>query len=211
MPRKPKLDTSIKEIMIVEDPAALKLLFSPKYAEILKLIDAEELSVSDIARKLGVNSGSVHYHMKELEKHGLVKLVREEIAGGVVKKYYRKAARHITINASSPQSAPAAAAAGIGEEFMEKLIRSMSYFGYDVPPEKMEEAKKDLITTDVRAKALLSEIQQAGLEKVESDQMLVANAYQIALMLRLFEDEQFLRAVKKFSESFSRKKAGDKR
>ena len=72
MPRKPKLDTSIKEIMIVEDPAAIKLLFTPKYAEIIKLVDAEELSVSDVARKLGVNPGSAHYHMKELEKHGLV-------------------------------------------------------------------------------------------------------------------------------------------
>ena len=108
MPRKPKLDTSIKEILIVEDPAAIKLLFTPKYAEIIKLVDAEELSVSDVARKLGVKPGSAHYHMKELEKHGLVQLVKEEIAGGVVKKYYRKSARHFTINASNPRERPGA-------------------------------------------------------------------------------------------------------
>src|SRR5512133_2795301 len=109
MPRKPKPDTSIKEIMIVEDPAAIKLLFTPKYAEIIKLVETEELSVSDVARKLDVNTGSAHYHMKELEKHGLVKMVREEVTGGVVRKYYRKSARHFTINATSPESAPAAA------------------------------------------------------------------------------------------------------
>ena len=128
MPRKPKLDTSIKEILIVEDPAAIKLLFTPKYAEIIKLVDAEELSVSDVARKLGVNPGSAHYHMKELEKHGLVMLVRGEIAGGVVKKYYRKTARHFTINASNPESAPALAEVGIDEAFKEKLIRSMAFW-----------------------------------------------------------------------------------
>jgi DNA-binding transcriptional ArsR family regulator len=214
MPRKPKLDTSIKEIMVVEDPAAIKLLFTPKYAEIIKLVSAEELSVSDVARKLNVNSGSVHYHMKELEKHGLVKLVREEITGGVVKKYYRTAAVNLTINASNPKSAPAAAEAGFGEEFMERLIRSMSYFGYDVPADKMDLAKRDLLTADMRAKAILAEVQQAGLEKDESDRMLVANAYQIAVLLRLMGDEEFLRAVRTFTTSFSRKKenkAGDKK
>ena len=210
MPRKPKPDTSIKEIMIVEDPAAIKLLFTPKYAEILKLVDAEELSVSDVARKLEVNPGSVHYHMKELEKHGLVKLVREEIAGGVVKKYYRKAARHLTINASNPESAPALAEAGIGEEFLERLVKSMSYFGYDVPPEKIEIAKQDLMVTDARAKAILAEVQQAGLEKVESDRLLVGNAYQLALLLRMMEDEQFQVAVKRFTDSFSRRKGANK-
>lgn len=210
MPRKPKLDPSIKEIMIVEDPAAIKLLFTPKYAEILKLVGAEELSVSDIARKLDVNPGSVHYHMKELEKHGLVKLVREEIAGGVVKKYYRAAARHFTINASNPKSAPALAEAGINQEFLERLVKAMSFFGYDVPQEKMEKAKEDLLTTDARAKAILAEIQQAGLEKAESDQLLVGNAYQLALLLRLMEDEQFQVAVKRFTASFSRRKGAKK-
>jgi DNA-binding transcriptional ArsR family regulator len=210
MPRKPKPDTSIKEITIVEDPAAIKLLFTPKYAEIIRLVDAEELSVSDVARKLGVNPGSAHYHMKELEKHGLVKLVREEIAGGVVRKYYRKSARHFTINASNPESAPALAEAGIGEEFMERLLKSMSFFGYDVPAEKMEAAKRDLKTTDERVKAILAEVQQAGLEKVESDRMLVANAYQLALVLRMMEDEQFLEAVRRFTGSFSRRKEAKK-
>jgi len=214
MPRKPKLDTSIKEIMIVEDPAAIKLLFTPKYAEIIKLVETEELSVSDVARKLDVNPGSAHYHMKELEKHGLVKLVREEISGGVVRKYYRKSAVNFTINASNPKSAPAAAEAGFGEEFMERLIKSMSYFGDDVPTSKMEVAKRDLMTADARAKAILAEVQQAGLEKVESDRMLVANAYQIAVLLKLMGDEQFLQAVRTFTTSFSRRKgskAGDKK
>jgi DNA-binding transcriptional ArsR family regulator len=152
MPRKPKLDTSIKEIMIVEDPAAIKLLFTPKYAEIIRLVGEEELSVSDVARKLGVNSGSAHYHMKALEKHGLVRLVREEVTGGVVRKYYRKAAHNLTINASNPRSAPALAEAGIDEAFKEKLIRSMSFFGYDMPPENMREAKKYLMIADARSK-----------------------------------------------------------
>lgn len=205
MPRKQKLDTTIKAIMIVEDPAAIKLLFTPKYAEIIRLVDAEELSVSDVARKLDVNSGSAYYHMKELEKHGLVKLVREEISGGVVKKYYRKSAMNFSINASNPASAPAVAEMGFNEEFKEKLIKSMSYFGYDVLPEKIEDAKLGMMAVDVRAKAILAEVLQSDLEKVESDRLVVSNAYQLALTLRMMEDEEFFETVERFTAMFVRR------
>lgn len=207
MPRKQKLDSTIKEIMIVEDPQAIKLLCTPRYAEIIRIISEEEFSVSDVARKLGANSGSIYYHMKELEKHGLVRLVREEIAGGVVKKYYRKAAMNFTFNMSDPSSAAAAAEAGINAEFWEKLIKSLSYMGYNVLPGKMAEAKRDLMAMDGRSKAILAEVQQSGLEQVEKDRLVVANAYQVAIMLRLVEDEQFLQAAKKFSGGFLRELA----
>jgi DNA-binding transcriptional ArsR family regulator len=205
MPRKHKLDTTIKEIMILEDPHAIKLLFTPKYAKIIGMISEEELSVSDVARKLGANSGSVYYHMKELEKHGLVKLVREEIAGGVVKKYYRKAAVNFTFNISDPANAVAAAEAGIDEVFKEKLIRSLSYFGYDILPDKMEEAKHALVAMDARSKAIMAEIQRSGLEEAETDRLLVANTYKLASTLRLVEDERFVESVKKFTDVFQRK------
>jgi len=205
MPRKPKLDTTIKEIMILEDPHAIKLLFTPKYAKIIGMISEEELSVSDVARKLGANSGSVYYHMKELEKYSLVKLVREEIVGGVVKKYYRKAAMNFTFNVSDPASAAVAAEMGIDEAFMEKLIRSLSYFGYDVQPKNMDEAKSALMAMDARSKAILAEIQRSGLEKVETDRLLVANAYQVATTIRMFGDEQFIEAVNNFTGIFQKR------
>ena len=90
----------------------------------------------------------------------------------------------------------------------------MSFFGYDIPPESMEEAKKILMMADARSKAIIAELQHAGLEKVENDRNVVSNAYQIAMLLRLMNDEQFLEAEKKFSGLFSRRegsKAGEKK
>ena len=205
MPRRRKLDTTIKEIMILEDPEAIKLLFSPKYAEILKMISEEEQSVYDIARKLDANSGSIYYHMKELEKHGLVKLVRQEIAGGVVKKYYRKAAMNFTFSVSDQANAAVASEIGIDEAFMEKIILSLKYFGYDLPAGKLEEAKRDLMAMDAKSKAILAEIQNSGMERIETDRLLVANVYQVALMLRLIGDEKFVNSVKKFTGVFQKK------
>lgn len=198
MPRSKKPDNTIQELLIVSDPAAIKLLFTPKYTAVLKLIESEEMSVSDIARALDINPGSAHYHLKVLEQHGLVKLVREEIKGGVVKKFYHKSARHISIDASRPESATAASSVGLDENYKERLLKSMKFFGYDIPPEKFETAKADLTRCDARMKAIMQEVQQAGLEKTESDRVLVSNAYQLALLMRLIDDKEcygFLRGL----------------
>ena len=168
MPRKKKPDVPLRQLMVVEDPAAIRLLFSEKYAEVLRLVGPEELSVSDVARRLGANTGSIYYRMKELAKCGLVALVREEIDGGVVKKYYRKTAVNFTVNLANPESAVAAAGMGINEEFKEKLIASLHYFGYDILPGDVEKAKKDLMAWDERSKAIVKTLQQSGLENQES-------------------------------------------
>lgn len=205
MPRKQKQDNTIKEYMVVEDPAAIKLLFVPKFVDLLKLIGPEEMSVSDIAHAMNINPGSAYYRLKMLEKHGLAKQVREEIQGGVVKKYYRKAAVNITINTGSPESKAAAAGVGMDESFTERLLKSMSYFGYEVPEGKMGQAKERLIECDRLMKAELKEIQHVGLEKHESDRTLVANAYQLALIFRLLDDKALSSSAKALVGSFKRK------
>lgn len=209
MPRKQKLDKTIQEYMVVEDPAAIKLLFTPKYMDIIKLIQDQELSLSDIARSLGVNPGSVHYHLKELEKHGLVKQVREEIKGGIVKKYYRKAARNMAIDVSRPGNESVASATGFGEDYKEQLLKALGFFGYVTPPEKMEEARALVTRCDMRTKAILKELQRAGLEQVEGNKQLVADAYQFAMLVRLVEDKEFYACMKGLIDSFETQPTGE--
>jgi DNA-binding transcriptional ArsR family regulator len=205
MPRKQKLDTTIQEFMVVEDPAAIKLLFTPKYTNILKLIQDQELSLSDIARALDINPGSAHYHLKELEKHSLVKKVREEIKGGVVKKFYRKAARNMSIDVSRPGNEAVASATGFGEDYKEKMLRSMGVFGYDISPKKMEAAKALLTKCDIRTKAIMKEIQRAGIEQVEDNKQLVADTYQFAMLVRLAEDKEYDSYMKELIGLFEKK------
>ncbi len=206
MPRKQKQDNIIKEYLVIDDPAAIKLLFVPRFTDILKLIGPAEMSVSDIAHALGINPGSAYYRLKVLEKHGLAKQVRDEIRGGVVVKYYRKAATNITIDAGSPENKAVASEAGLDESYKERLLRSMSYFGYEVPEDRMVQAKDRLMACDGLMKALLKEVQQAGLEKFESDRTIVANAYQLALIIRLVDDDELYSSFKALIETFKKTK-----
>jgi DNA-binding transcriptional ArsR family regulator len=184
-----KPDDTIKEMMVVEDPAAIKLLFSSRYGDILDLIDRRELSVSEIAKALKINPGSAQYHLKELEKHGLVKLVREEMKGNIVKKYYRATAKTFYIDNSKYKEMSADEASPM-EVYLDKILASIKHFGYSIPPKKSRVIKQLLMDYDKRKKSLIKNVQETGFENIEKDRQLVQETYHIALLLKEIEDPE---------------------
>lgn len=188
MPEKP--DPAIREVMVVDDPEAMKLLLTGKYTGIMDLIDSHEMCVSDIARTLKINPGSAHYHLKELEKYSLVKLVREETKGNLVKKFYRTSARKIYLDGSKFKAVG-------GEDplrgYRDQLAGMLGPFGYDITPEMSGPFKEVMQRYDRRRKELLREIQDV---RVNGDNnMLASDAYRVALTLKEIEDVE-MRALK---------------
>ncbi|MDR5703070.1 MAG: winged helix-turn-helix domain-containing protein [Armatimonadota bacterium] len=49
-------------------------------------------TVEQLADEFGEASGRIHYHVKLLERHGLIKLVKTNQKLGIVEKYYRAVA-----------------------------------------------------------------------------------------------------------------------
>lgn len=188
MPEKP--DPAIREVMVVDDPEAMKLLLTGKYTGIMDLIDSHEMSVSDIARTLKINPGSAHYHLKELEKYGLVKIVREETKGNLVKKFYRTSARMIYLDGSRFKAVG-------GEDpmhgYREQLAGMLRPFGYDISGEIAGPFNDIMQRYDKRKKQLLREIQDVMVDP--DNNMLASDAYFVALMLKETEDEE-MRALR---------------
>ncbi len=202
MPAKDKPDIAIPDILVVDHPEDLRLIFSEKHNRILKLIMENELSISDIARALNVNPGSVHYHLKELEKHGLVRQVREEVKGGIVKKYYRSAAKRILLD--SPDFNLRGDMDITAKDNIERLIKSIEYLGYHISPEKKEDAEELLSRYDKRIKGILLEMQNSGLENVEDNGFILRNAYDLILNIKAKEDPEMARIYGEFEKVFSK-------
>lgn len=190
-----------EDILVVERLADVRLLFSRKHSLILNLVTEDERSISDIAKRLDMNPGSVHYYLKELEQHGLVKQVREEIKGGIVKKYYRSAAKRIVIErpAFSLQSGPEAYPT---PNEMDEMLRAIEVLGYQLPADKKDDAVELLTRYTKRMTTLLIDLQNSGIEKVELNGFATDSALRLVLGLKAMEDPELTRLYSEFEKLF---------
>jgi DNA-binding transcriptional ArsR family regulator len=203
MPPRDPPDSRMKDILVIDRFDDMRLIMSEKHNRILRLVTEKEMSISDIARSLDMNPGSVHYYLKELEKHGLVRQVREEIKGGIVKKFYRSAARRIVLEP------PDFGARDIWKstlmpDHMERLIKAIEYLGYHLPPENREDADDLLTRYDLRMKSLMIELQNSGLGDIESNGLIQYSAFNIVLGIKAKNDPELNRLYGEFEKLFLR-------
>lgn len=203
------LPDGMLELQILDDPEAIRLWFSEKYRRILTLTQERELSISDISTLLNMNAGSVHYHLKELERHGMVKLVREEMKRNVVKKYYRATARHVAIEPSRIRPA-APGEADSTEEYIENVINALANFGFALKPDHMEKAKVAIKRYNLRMKEIMRTIQGVKLPAA-TDPMVANDAFTISLAMKAFEDPEMWEMNRQFREHFTVEKDGNDR
>lgn len=191
-----------QEVLIVEKPEAIRLLFSERGQRILKLITDDELSISDIARSLGINPGSVHYHLKELEKHGLARQVRHEVRGGIVRKFYRSVARRMCLE--SPDLADALPLDfDLAGESARQVIRSLERLGFQVSDDRRAEAGELLLQFDRRIKELFDEVRHPDPAAAGVDGATARYACVFLVHMRALNDPEMGRICGQFSRVFS--------
>jgi DNA-binding transcriptional ArsR family regulator len=78
-----------KEILLFEEPQRLRMVLSGLSWAILGLLAETEMYPMEIARKLGVHEQKVYYHIRKLERAGVIAVVKEEEKKGATAKYYR--------------------------------------------------------------------------------------------------------------------------
>jgi DNA-binding transcriptional ArsR family regulator len=76
------------------------VLLRPLRARILEML-AEPQSAAGVARRLSVARQKVGYHLKELEKEGLVELVEERKSGNCVERIVRATGRAYLVSAEA--------------------------------------------------------------------------------------------------------------
>lgn len=83
-------------VMSIRDSDALAALSHPLRLRILEEL-REPRSAASVARRIGEARQKVHYHLKELEKAGLVEAVGERRAGNFVETLYQASANSFVI------------------------------------------------------------------------------------------------------------------
>lgn len=85
------------DIEVIEDPAAAEASLDPIRTRILMEL-AEPGSATQLAAKVGLPRQQVNYHLKALERHGLVELVAERRKGNVTERILQASAASYLIS-----------------------------------------------------------------------------------------------------------------
>ncbi|MDF2712379.1 MAG: transcriptional regulator, partial [Nonomuraea muscovyensis] len=81
---------------MIEDPAAAEASLDPMRSRLLAEL-VEPGSATSLAAKVGLARQKVNYHLRTLEKHGLVELVEERRKGNVTERVMRATASSFVI------------------------------------------------------------------------------------------------------------------
>jgi len=76
------------ETLLVSDPKLLGSLTSDLAFKIIQLLSRQPACAMDIARKLKQHEQKIYYHLRNLEKVGLIKLLKTEERVGAIAKIY---------------------------------------------------------------------------------------------------------------------------
>ncbi|PPK71351.1 helix-turn-helix protein [Actinokineospora auranticolor] len=84
---------------MIEDPAVAGVSLDPVRAGLLAAL-VEPGSATTLARQVGLTRQKVNYHLRELERHGLVELVEERRKGNLTERVLRATAASYVISPS---------------------------------------------------------------------------------------------------------------
>jgi DNA-binding transcriptional ArsR family regulator len=100
------------DVAVIEDAAAAEATLDPLRAQLLARL-AEPGSASSLAAQVGQPRQKVNYHLRELERHGLVELVEERRKGSMTERVLQATASSYVISpaalaavAPDPQRSP---------------------------------------------------------------------------------------------------------
>jgi DNA-binding transcriptional ArsR family regulator len=85
------------EVAVIEDPAAAEISLDPIRTRLLAEL-AEPASATALAAKVGLTRQKVNYHLRALERHGLLELVEMRQRGNATERVLRATASSYVIS-----------------------------------------------------------------------------------------------------------------
>ena len=93
----------------IENIEQLRAIADMLRLRIFEILQVKPMTVTQLGEELGEAPSKMHYHVRELEKVGLLRLVETREKGGILEKYYQPIAREISVEKSLLSAPPAEA------------------------------------------------------------------------------------------------------
>ena len=109
----------LPEAYVLESIEQMRAIADELRQRIFQELLQEPRTVTQVADSIGVAPARVHYHVRELERVGLVNQVFTREKGGILEKYFRPVARNLTVDQHLLQRTPR-------EEYMDLTSRVLA-------------------------------------------------------------------------------------
>src|SRR5690349_3035484 len=87
----------MRERYEIETIEQLRAIADTLRIRIIDLLEKQPMTVTQLAERLHLAPAKVHYHVRELERVGLLQLVETREKGGILEKYYQPIAYNISV------------------------------------------------------------------------------------------------------------------
>jgi DNA-binding transcriptional ArsR family regulator len=94
----------MKPTKTITDPEAFQLLADETRRKMMFLLRVKEMTVSQIAKELGITPQAIYHHIKKLLNGGIVEVVREERLGHLIESYYMTTAETFNFSMGGTES-----------------------------------------------------------------------------------------------------------
>src|SRR5438270_5478558 len=98
----------------IENIEQLRAIADMLRVRIIDLLQKQPMTVTQIGEELGEAPAKIHYHVRELERVGLLRRVETREKGGILEKYYQPIAREFSVEKSLLSAPPDEAVAVVG-------------------------------------------------------------------------------------------------
>jgi DNA-binding transcriptional ArsR family regulator len=103
----------MKPIKSIDDSRYVKAMSHPLRVRILAMLGERKASPNELAQRLDASLGTVAYHVRTLERIGLIELVDETRVRGAIEHHYRALPRPTITDAAWSQASPIAKQAAL--------------------------------------------------------------------------------------------------
>jgi DNA-binding transcriptional ArsR family regulator len=163
---------SVREKLVLDRPDQLKALGHPLRVRALELLCQHEddpLTNRELAARLGVDPGHLHFHVRMLLKAGLIELAE---GGRGREKPYRASARSIEVH---PDLLASGGATGVQEAMIDDVRRSLAVYGPEGRVRTVQAALR--VPTERLLELLTDALDSAESEQEPGGEIIVVTAF----------------------------------
>ena len=194
-----------ENVQIITDPDIAKLLADETRRRILKLLGHEEMSATDLAKKLDKNHSSIVHHLNTLLDAGLLKVTRQEQVRNLIQPYYTAVSEdfHVSYRVTEALEEDPNYSA-LTESYIERLVEGLKMYEIDLPTDTRPRIKQLLLRIHIFNKRAYEERITRKTNNKEIGKYAQRSIAHILSHVQLFSNQEYEVAIKELRDIINR-------